>query len=210
MESISYITCTHNRKILEECLLMSLTLKDDDELIVVEDSKSIAEGYNTGIERAKNKIKCFIHHDIIVTNPTLLRTNLIAYCTEDIGMVGVIGSKTDIVPWWNGKGIGSAVDTRKGIIYFSKGKDFCEHLDGIVLATYQDVEFDESIPGFHLYDQDICKQMTVKGLRNFCIREGYRIVTHFTSAPSNLIQINGYVDAANVYRKKWRCFSSNG
>jgi len=182
---------------------MSLTLKDDDELIVVEDSKSIAEGYNTGIDRAKNKIKCFIHHDIIVTNPILLRMNLIAYCTEDIGMVGVIGSKTDIVPWWNGKGIGSAVDTRKGIIYFSEGKDFCEHLDGIVLATYQDVEFDESIPGFHLYDQDICKQMTVKGLRNFCVREGYRIVTHFTSAPSNLIQINGYVDAENVYRKKW-------
>ena len=203
MESISYITCTHNRKILEECLLISLILKDDDELIVVEDSKSIAEGYNTGIDRAKNKIKCFIHHDIIVTNPILLRMNLIAYCTEDIGMVGVIGSKTDIVPWWDGEGIGSALDTRKGIIYFSEGKDFCEHLDGIVLATYQDVEFDESIPGFHLYDQDICKQMTAKGLRNFCVKDGYRIVTHFTSAPSNLIQINGYVDAENVYRKKW-------
>ena len=78
MESISYITCTHNKKIFQKCLFQSLILKDDDELIVVENAQSIAEGYNTGIDKAKNKIKCFIHHDLIVTNPILLRMNLMA------------------------------------------------------------------------------------------------------------------------------------
>jgi len=202
MESISYITCTHNRKIFEECLLISLTLKDDDELIVVEDSQSIAEGYNTGIDRAKNKIKCFIHHDIIVTNPTLLRMSLIAYCTEDIGMVGVIGSKTDEIPWWNGDCVGSVLDARKGIVYFSHGKEFCYHLDGVLLATCQDVRFDETIPGYHLYDQDICKQMIKKGLRNFCVKDGFRILTHFTNTPVDQ-EVDGYAEVEKFYRKKW-------
>jgi len=203
MESISYITCTNNDSILKNCLGRSLKLDNDDELIIVDNPKSIAEGYNYGIEYAKHRILCFLHHDLIVTNPILLRMNLMAYCTEDIGMVGVIGSITDAAPWWEGKGVGSAVDTRKGIIYFDEGKQFCEHLDGILLATFQDVRFDESIPGFHLYDQDICKQMTQQGKRNFCIGDGYRIVTHFTSTPSDTKQINGYDEALAVYRKKW-------
>ena len=203
MESISYITCTHNKNILEKCLLRSLILKDDDELIVVENAKSIAEGYNTGIDQAKNKIKCFIHHDLIVTNPILLRMNLIAYCIEEIGMVGVIGSVTDAAPWWDGQCVGSVVDSRNGILYFNDGKEFCLHLDGLILATYQDVRFDESIPGFHFYDQDICKQMEKQGKKNFCVKDGYRMVTHFTNGPNNIAQINGYAEAMEVYKKKW-------
>jgi glycosyltransferase involved in cell wall biosynthesis len=203
MESISYITCTHNKKIFEKCLAQSLILKDDDELIVVENAKSIAEGYNTGIDKAKNKIKCFIHHDLIVTNPILLRMNLIAYCIDEIGMVGIIGSQTDASPWWEGQCIGSVVDSRNGILYFNDGKEFCLHLDGLMLATYQDVRFDEFIPGFHLYDQDICKQMAKQGKKNFCVKDGYRMITHFTSTPMDVNKISGYAEAMEVYTKKW-------
>jgi hypothetical protein len=203
MLSISYIACTHNPDILEKCLLKSLILKDEDELIVIKGAESIAQGYNSGIDRAKHKIKCFIHHDLIVTNPILLRINLIAYCTEDIGIVGIVGSKTDASPWWQGQCVGSVVDSRNGILHFTDGKEFCLHLDGLMLATYQDVRFDESIPGFHLYDQDICKQMAAKGFNNFCIKDGYRMITHFTQTPMNLTQINGYAEAMAVYTAKW-------
>jgi len=188
---------------LEKCLLKSLILKDEDELIVIKGAESIAKGYNSGIDRAKHKIKCFIHHDLIVTNPILLRMNLIAYCTEDIGIVGIVGSKTDASPWWEGQCVGSVVDSRSGILYFNDGKEFCLHLDGLMLATYQNVRFDESIPGFHLYDQDICKQMAAKGFKNFCIKDGYRMITHFTQTPMNLTQINGYAEAMEVYTAKW-------
>jgi hypothetical protein len=203
MESVSYITCTHNKKIFQKCLFKSLILKDDDELIVIENAKSIAEGYNTGTDQAKNKIKCFIHHDLIVTNPILLRMNLIAYCVEEIGMVGVIGSVTDASPWWEGQCVGSVVDSRNGILYFNDGKEFCLHLDGLMLATYQDVRFDESIPGFHLYDQDICKQMEKQNKRNFCVKDGYRMITHFTNGPMDISQINGYAEAMEIYKQKW-------
>ena len=203
MESVSYITCTHNKKIFQKCLFKSLILKDDDELIVIENAKSIAEGYNTGTDQAKNKIKCFIHHDLIVTNPILLRMNLIAYCVEEIGMVGIIGSQTDAAPWWEGQCVGSIVDSRNGILYFNDGKEFCLHLDGLMLATYQDVRFDESIPGFHLYDQDICKQMEKQNKRNFCVIDGYRMITHFTNGPMDISQINGYAEAMEIYKQKW-------
>jgi hypothetical protein len=72
-----------------------------------------------------------------------------------------------------------------------------------MLATYQDVRFDESIPGFHLYDQDICKQMAKQGKRNFCVKDGYRMITHFTSTPMDLSKINGYAESMEIYTKKW-------
>jgi hypothetical protein len=125
--------------------------------------------------------------------------NLLAYCIEDIGMVGIVGSQTDATPWWEGQCVGSVVDSRNGILYFSDGKQFCLHLDGLMLATYHDVRFDESIPGFHLYDQDICKQMAVKGLSNFCIKDGYRMITHFTQTPMDMSKINGYAEAMEIY-----------
>jgi hypothetical protein len=203
MESISYIACTHNTNILEKCLVQSLILQDDDELIVVEGAKSIAAGYNLGIDKANNKIKCFIHHDLIVTNPILLRMNLLAYCIKDVGIVGIVGSQTDAAPWWEGQCVGSVVDSRNGILYFSDGKQFCLHLDGLMLATWHDVRFDESIPGFHLYDQDICKQMAAKGLSNFCIKDGYRMITHFTQTPMDMSKINGYAEAMEIYNAKW-------
>jgi hypothetical protein len=203
MESISYIACTHNTHILEKCLVQSLILQDEDELIVIEGANSISKGYNSGIDRAKNKIKCFIHHDLIVTNPILLRMNLLAYCIEEIGMVGIVGSQTDATPWWEGQCVGSVVDSRNGILYFSDGKQFCLHLDGLMLATWHDVRFDESIPGFHLYDQDICNQMAVKGLSNFCIKDGYRMITHFTQTPMDMSKINGYAEAMAIYNAKW-------
>ena len=203
MESISYITCTHNKELLNKCLLPTLRLEQDDELIIVENPESIAIGYNFGIEKTQNKRQCFIHHDLIITNSSLLRMQLIAYCTEDIGMVGVIGSITDTVPWWEGKTIGSALESRMGLIYFSEGKEFCETLDGILLATCQDVEFDETIPGFHLYDQDICTQMNKKGLRNFCMSNGYRIGMHYTFGNTNVELIDGYNLAKEAYSRKW-------
>jgi hypothetical protein len=203
MDSVSYIACTHNTNILEKCLMQSLILQDDDELIVIEGAKSIAEGYNNGIDKAKNKIKCFIHHDLIVTNPVLLRMNLLAYCIEDIGIVGIVGSQTEAAPWWEGQCVGSVVDSRNGILHFTDGKQFCLHLDGLMLATCQDVRFDESIPGFHFYDQDICRQMAEKGLHNFCIKDGYRMITHFTKTPMDMSKIGGYAEAMAVYAKKW-------
>jgi hypothetical protein len=72
-----------------------------------------------------------------------------------------------------------------------------------MLATWHDVRFDETIPGFHLYDQDICNQMAVKGLSNFCIKDGYRMITHFTQTPMDMSKINGYAEAMAIYNAKW-------
>jgi hypothetical protein len=44
MESISYIACTHNTNILEKCLVQSLILQDDDELIVIEGASLLRLG----------------------------------------------------------------------------------------------------------------------------------------------------------------------
>jgi hypothetical protein len=45
--------------------------------------------------------------------------------------------------------------------------------------------------------------MAVKGLSNFCIKDGYRMITHFTQTPMDMSKINGYAEAMAIYNAKW-------
>jgi hypothetical protein len=45
--------------------------------------------------------------------------------------------------------------------------------------------------------------MAKQGKRNFCVKDGYRMITHFTSTPMDMSKINGYAEAMEVYTKKW-------
>lgn len=201
---ISYIVASHKKDVLERNLLSTLKKDDGDEILVIENASSIATAYNIGVRSAKNKIKCFIHHDILVVNTEKLRTSLIEHCTDEIGIVGVIGSKdASIVPWWDKSQCGNVIDTRLGLINFSKGNEECALLDGLLLATSQNVEFDETYKGFHLYDHDICRQMLENGLKNFCLADGYSLVVHNTSGPTDTSRLVNWDENVKRYKEKW-------
>jgi glycosyltransferase involved in cell wall biosynthesis len=199
---ISYIVASHDERILNDNLLASLDLGQDQLIIVNE--KSIAIAYNRGLRKAKYKIKCFIHHDIFIKNSKKLRQSLITHCKDDVGIVGVIGSKSaEALPWWSYDHCGSAFDARMGEIYFSAGNEECALLDGIMLATAQDIRFDESYPGYHMYDHDICRQAIEAGWSNFCLPNGSDLIFHNTKASSDVNELKHWNECVEIYKNKW-------
>jgi hypothetical protein len=199
---ISYIVASHDRDVLESNLLASVHLQDGDELIVVEAAPSIAVAYNQGVADAGNDVRCYIHHDVQILDPQVLRAVLLRHCTPAIGMVGVIGSRTPVLPWWEGDTLGAVVDARMGLLDFGPGGE-CAYLDGLLLATAQNVEWDESYPGFHLYDHDVCEQMRRRGLANLCLTDGHELVRHNTAGPGDTALLDGWDEGVARFWRKW-------
>lgn len=200
---ISWITATHDPAILEANLVATLGLDVGDELIVVERAESIAAAYNRGQDRATQPIRCFVHHDVqILDNPTL-RAQLLDWCRPPIGIVGVVGSRSRSVPWWEGFAAGSVDDTRTGPQTFGRGGDVA-YLDGLLLATSYQLGWDETIPGWHLYDHDICEQSLQAGRLNWCLDNGHQLVRHNTTSGFDTAQLPGWDQALAAFNTKWR------
>jgi hypothetical protein len=203
---ISWIVASHDPNVLGNNLLPSL-LPDieahpGDELIVVEDAGSIAEAYNEGTARARNAVNCFVHHDVQVRVPTELRDLLVAACRPSVGMVGVVGSRTAVVPWWTGQRCGSVTDARLGLLDNSAGGEPAAYLDGLLLATCQPLEW-ESWATWHLYDHDACQQMLAAGLENWCLPSGKDLLIHNRTSPTAVERLPGWDTALAGFRAKW-------
>lgn len=198
---ISWIVATHDPTVLEQNLLATLDLQPEDELIVIEDAPSIAVAYNRGRAQAGRPIRCYVHHDVQLADPAALRDQLAEHCPGR-GIVGVIGSRDRVVPWWDGSTLGSVVDARLGLLDFGPGGE-CAYLDGLLLATAGDFEWDEAIPGWHLYDHDICQQALAAGHANHCLTGGADLVRHNTGGSTNLHHRAGWAEGVDVFRAKW-------
>lgn len=199
---ISWIVATHNRDILYANLIASMVDVAGDELVVIDDAPSIAAAYNEGQAKAVQPIRCYVHHDVQVLDLPRLRSALLEHTTGAVGMVGVVGSKTVSLPWWDGLCLGSVVDGRHGVLGFGVGGP-CAMLDGLLLATVQHVDWDETIPGWHGYDHDACSQMLARGLSNYCLSDGHLLVSHNTNNSRDPDALTGFHDAMTRLRQKW-------
>lgn len=196
---ISWIVASNNETVLYANLVASLdwTL---DEIVVVWDASSIAAAYNEGQARATYPLHCFVHHDVQVLDLPLLRKELLRTVTPEVGIVGVVGSRTPALPWWDGDLLGKVCDSRIGVMDHGPGGE-CAVLDGLLLATVHKVEWDESIPGWHGYDYDACMQMTARGLPNWCL-DGL-MVRHNTGNAGNADLLPGWGESVERLRQKW-------
>jgi hypothetical protein len=203
---ISWIVASHDQGILEANLLASLgpfVAGTDDEIVIVRDASSIADAYNRGAALANQALRCYVHHDVSVLAPEKLRARLAEHCTESVGMVGVIGSRTPVMPWWQGDTTGNVIDARSGRLWCGRGGEPAAYLDGLLLATAQDVTWDEAYPGWHGYDHDMCQQMLAAGLTNYCLEDGAGLVAHNTSGSLSTARLHGWSSAVEFFRHKW-------
>lgn len=202
---ISYIVMCNDRATLERNLLRSLRLEEGDEIIVVMDKPSATIAMNIGIEKSKNKIKAFIHSDVVILDNERLRNGLLEHCNDQTGMVGVIGSKNgDHIPWWEKNQCGSVREARLGEINFDGGDCECAVMDGLFLATSQDFRFDESFSGFHFYDYDSCKLMLNNGLTNWCLGDGKSLMAHNCKTPFDVRELGkSYSNSVKRFIEKW-------
>lgn len=197
---ISWIAAWHDQRILDDNLGATLKLIDNDELILIEGAESITLAYAEGQAKATQPVKCYIHSDVQILDLVRLRMLLIHNTAGDRGIVGVIGSRTHALPWWNGTLIGSVIDSRLGTLDYGFGGP-CTILDGMLLATRRYVSWDISWPGWHGYDHDACAQMRALGQENFCLSEGATMIRHNADLPVG--PVAGWPEAEARYREKW-------
>jgi hypothetical protein len=200
---ISWIVASHDPAVMAANLGATLELVGGDELVLVENAESIAKAYNDGQARASQPIRCYVHHDVQILDLARLRAQMALVCSPaTVGLVGVIGSRDPVVPWWEGSRCGSVVDGRFGLLDYGRGGD-CAIVDGLLLATAQTVEWDETFPGWHGYDHDMCRQMLARGRANWCLDDGAELVRHNTTGPSVMANLTGWYEAAAQLKEKW-------
>lgn len=199
---ISWIVASHRPQVLADNLQATLKLADGDELVVVQGAPSIAAAYNQGQQKAVNRLRVYVHHDVQLIDSARLRQALLEQCTEQVGMVGVIGSVTRVLPWWDGVCRGSVVDGRMGLLDMGPGGE-CAYLDGLLLASVHELAWDEGYEGWHLYDHDISEQQLAAGLTNLCLTGGAEMVLHNTTGPSDTGLLAGWDTGVVRFRRKW-------
>lgn len=203
---ISWVVASHRPEIFQQHLGPSLTLQDDDEIVLVEGHQSITSAYTEGQKLATQPVKAYIHHDVRVTNYPVLRRQLIEHTEKDgIGIVGVVGSRTPVLPWWVGTPIGSVIDIRLGTLSFGPG-GLCAIVDGLLLATTRNIDWAFGAPGWHGYDHDACLQVLAQGHANFCLTNGHTMLAHYATSPTNIDAAVGWHEAVSWYQQRWDRF----
>lgn len=172
---ISIIICSRTQTI-DRNLSKNIknTIGCDYELIVIDNSDntySIFEAYNVGIDRSIGDYLCFIHDDILFhTKDWCLLVEEIFEQNKKLGLLGVAGAKSKTkMPsaWWDCPEADkllylkqhlrddSVEDWEKGFVDKNIEKAVC--IDGVIMIARKDgrFRFQESLKGFHGYDLNI-------------------------------------------------------
>ncbi|MCL9809095.1 glycosyltransferase [Flavobacterium luminosum] len=169
---ISIIICSREPRISEELSQnIEKTIGCPYELIVIDNSEntySIFEAYNLGIQKSKGDFWCFMHDDILLHTKNW-GVELISIFDSDnkIGLIGVAGAKMKTkMPstWWDCPEdqkilniIQHFPNNRKENWFLGFNEKQCEEvavIDGVFMMGKKDnaIHFDERLKGYHNYD----------------------------------------------------------
>jgi len=138
------------------------------EIIGIHDARSLAEGYNRGLKRARGDIVIFSHDDILILDPDFARK--ISQRLQEFDILGFAGTPRVIAeswfsagaPWLSGA-IAHAYDKKLNLNVWNTAPwpvvDGIEGIDGLCIMARREVAeeigFDAAtFDGFHLYDLD--------------------------------------------------------
>ena len=180
MPRFSLVVCSIDRPRLDECVARYRAAFADEafDLIVIDDAKSLAEGYNRGIARARGANIVFTHDDAFPISGAF--ADRLAAHLEQVDVVGIAGATAALSGFWGYAGQphthghvvasapkGSHVDL---LVWGAAGRrvDGIKLLDGCMIAARRDVAvaigFDaQRFDGFHLYDADFSLRASAAG-----------------------------------------------
>lgn len=209
---ICFIACVNNDRYEREMLKYINHLETPEgyavEYLSIREAKSMASGYNEGMNSSDAKYKVYLHQDVFIVNPHFIRDMLEIFMDGAIGMLGMVGAP--VMPenaiMWNGP--------RVGKIYFSciyrsmysdlgriDGK-YCEveAVDGLLIATQYDLPWREDLfKGWDFYD--------VSQSREF-IEKGYKVVVPRQEQPwcihdDGFNNMNNYYQTRKIFRQNY-------
>jgi hypothetical protein len=176
----SLVVCSVDRARLDECVARYRAAFADEpfDLIVIDDARSLAEGYNRGIARARGANIVFSHDDAFPISSAF--ADRLAAHLEQVDVVGIAGATAALSGFWGYAGQphthghvvaaapeGTHVDL---LVWGAAGRrvDGIRLLDGCMIAARRDVAaalgFDaQRFDGFHLYDADFSLRASAAG-----------------------------------------------
>jgi hypothetical protein len=176
----SLVVCSVDRARLDECVARYRAAFADEafDLIVIDDARSLAEGYNRGIARASGANIVFSHDDAFPISRAF--ADRLAAHLEQVDIVGIAGATAALSGFWGYAGqphthghVVAAAPNGPHVDLLVWGAD-CRRiddirlLDGCMIAARRDVAaaigFDaERFDGFHLYDADFSLRASSAG-----------------------------------------------
>jgi hypothetical protein len=171
---LTFVACVSNDAILQENLLSSPCLSSDSphEVLLMRNCASAAEGYNRGIEVARNDIVVFVHQDVYLPSGWTARfLNQVQLADEQIGNVAVLGLYGVCAAPMRGRlSVGHVVDRNSLLRGSQQLPAVVDSLDELLLALRRPTQlrFDGRL-GFHFYGADICQSAKQSGQKAVAI-----------------------------------------
>ncbi len=175
-----FIICTNNTAYFEECLayLQRLSVPEGYEIQVlgITEAKSMAAGYNEGMQESDATYKIYLHQDVYIIYPFFLQALLdIFESDEAIGMIGMVGTEKmspDAVMWYGYRrgalyGVHGIEETWGEYAYqLTDGLHEAQAVDGFLIATSKDIPWREDVfDGWDFYDVSQSFEMRRKGYK---------------------------------------------
>ena len=177
---VAFIICTNSKLWYIECKKfidhLEIPYQMQVEVIPVFNAKSMAQGYNKGMNMTNAKYKVYLHHDLFLIEEQFIKKIVqIFQMNKNIGIIGLIGAN-DIArkrvswsQWQYGKIIGCTGYTELNMEFGDVIDPYVEVdcVDGMLIATQYDVEWREDIfQKWHFYDRSICMEFRRKGYKS--------------------------------------------
>lgn len=220
---ICFIMCSNDEFQARECQIYIEQLLVPDgyevEVLVVNGAESMTGGYNEAMNASDAKYKIYLHHDVLMINPSFLYDMLALFQKyPEIGMFGVAGNESiaeDGGMWTDGQWRRTG-ELLLDCIYeysyslFKKVEgDYAEviALDGLLMATQYDVPWREDLfRGWHYYDASQSVEFW---------KAGYKVVVPHMDVPwclhdNDILNVSDYnawkeifVREYETYYKEW-------
>ncbi len=193
-----FILCSNDETQLAECMLYLSRLHIPEgyetDLVVVQDARSMAAGYNEGMAASDAKYKIYLHQDTFIVEPCFLDRLLKLFRSDKrIGMTGIIGAErlaSDGVMWHEER-CGNFYRLEElirggydNIKWQKRGNREVEAIDGFLMATQYDLPWREDIfQGWDFYDISQCMEFRRAGYRIVVPAQKENWVIHCCGAP---------------------------
>lgn len=174
---VVFIICTNDNTYLNECIyyIEHLNVPQDFmiDIITITDAEYMTGAYNAAMRASDAKYKVYLHQDVFIINRNFIADMLEVFADEQVGMIGMLGcdqypKDARFSSAWN---VGNAMacdslqsfpipyDTESG-----QNKEVVA-IDGMLMATQYDIEWNENVQGWHFYDASQSIEFTEKGLK---------------------------------------------
>ncbi|MCR5178418.1 MAG: glycosyltransferase family protein [Lachnospiraceae bacterium] len=184
----AFIICTNNERYLEECRFYIDKLQVPEgmtvKVIPIRHAKSMTAGYNEAMYASNAKYKIYLHQDMFIVNSRFLYDLIDLFRENDrLAMLGVAGTEhLQDADAWSSLDIGGcySIGTFSGLgsvavkpqirnpLERYQAVDF---IDGMLIATQYDMEWDERVEGFHFYDVSQCERYRRAGYEIGIVRQ---------------------------------------